>query len=77
MEEIMDKLLAYVTKSTKSKVIDRTDNIFEKGLVHSLFAIQLILYIEKEFDIELEDEDLDFEKIKSIKDIAELVYSRM
>ncbi|PYG84944.1 acyl carrier protein [Ruminiclostridium sufflavum DSM 19573] len=77
MEEIMEKLLAYVTKSTNSKEIYSTDNIFEKGLVHSLFAMQLILYIEKEFDIELEDEELDFEKIKSVKDIAELVYSKM
>ncbi len=35
-----------------------TDNIFEKGFVSSIFAMRLLNFIEKEFDIEVRDEDI-------------------
>ncbi len=77
MNEIENKLMEYINKTTNATDIKVDEDIFEKGIVHSLFAMQLILFIEKEFDVELEDEDLDFEKIKSVKEIAKLVEENM
>lgn len=77
MEKIMEKLMNYVKKSTNAANLGVDDDIFESGIAHSLFAMQLILFIEKEFDVELEDEDLDFEKIKTIREVAKLVESNM
>lgn len=76
MENMKERLLQYVSKAASGVDVKMDDDIFEMGLVHSLFAMQLILFIEKEFDIELEDKDLDFKKIRTVNDIAELVMSR-
>lgn len=49
------------------------DNIFELGLVDSVFAIQLVSFIEEEFGIEVMDSDLDIANFSSVKRIAEFV----
>jgi acyl carrier protein len=67
------KIKDYLSRSLRNYEIKQDDNIFELGIVHSLFAIQLILFIEKSFGIELEDEDLDFDRIKTVNDIVQLI----
>jgi acyl carrier protein len=42
------------------------DDLFELGIANSLFAIQLMTFIEKTFALELEMEDLDIENFKSL-----------
>ena len=49
------------------------DNIFELGLVDSPFAIELVLFIEEEFEIEILDSDLDIENFVSVECIAEFI----
>ena len=42
------------------------DDLFELGIANSLFAIQLMTFIEKTFALEVEMEDLDIENFKSL-----------
>lgn len=42
------------------------DNLFESGLVNSLFAVQLMTFLEKKFGIEIGPDDLDIENFKSV-----------
>lgn len=42
------------------------DDIFELGLVSSLMAMQLVLFVEKSLDIRVESEDLDLDNFRSI-----------
>ena len=42
------------------------DNLFESGIVNSLFAVQLMTFIEKTFAIEVGMDDLDIENFKSL-----------
>jgi methoxymalonate biosynthesis acyl carrier protein len=42
------------------------DELFESGLANSLFAVQLMTFIEKTFAIEVGMEDLDIENFKSL-----------
>jgi methoxymalonate biosynthesis acyl carrier protein len=42
------------------------DDLFESGIVNSLFAVQLMTYIEKTFAIEVGMDDLDIENFKSL-----------
>jgi len=49
------------------------DNIFELGLVDSLFAVQLVLFVEEEFDIEVLDSELNIDTFSSVNRIGELV----
>lgn len=49
------------------------DDIFELGFGNSLFAIELVEFVERSFDLQIEDEDLDLENFSSIRGIARLV----
>jgi len=49
------------------------EDIFASGYANSLFAMQLIVFVETEFAITLDDEDLDFANFQSIDAITEFV----
>lgn len=46
------------------------DDMFALGLVSSLMAMQLVLFIEKELSIRVESQDLDMDNFRSISRIA-------
>ncbi len=46
------------------------DNIFELGFVDSLFAVELVGFIEKELGFELKNEDLEFSHFTSVDNIV-------
>jgi acyl carrier protein len=47
-----------------------SDNIFEMGFVNSLFAMKLVGYIEQEFAIEVDNEDLEISNFNSVDRIV-------
>jgi methoxymalonate biosynthesis acyl carrier protein len=49
------------------------EDIFAAGYVNSLFAMQLVLFVEKEFHITVEDTDMDTENFRTVGGIARLV----
>jgi len=54
------------------------DLLFEDGLgLDSSSAIELIVAIEEEFEIELDDEDLTAEMFKSVRTVSKLVERRL
>lgn len=53
------------------------DDIFKLGFVDSPFAIQLVVFIEEEFCIEVTDSDLDITNFSSVNNITEFVKSKI
>ncbi len=53
------------------------DNIFEMGYVNSLFAMKLLNYVEKEFAITVENEDMDIKNFSSVSNILQLVKKKL
>ena len=49
------------------------ENLFELGIVNSLFAVQLMTFVERKFGIEIGTDDLDIENFKSINATASFV----
>jgi len=49
------------------------DNIFRKGFVDSLFAVQLIAYLEQEFGITVSNKDLDINNFHSVNKMVSFV----
>ncbi|AKF95954.1 acyl carrier protein [Brevibacillus laterosporus] len=49
------------------------DNIFELGYVNSLFAMNILTYIENEFSIEIKNEDIKLENFNTVNNIVALV----
>lgn len=54
-----------------------TDDIFELGLVNSLFAMQLVLFVEQEFDVEIDGDDLDFDNFRTVNAIHNIVQTKI
>jgi acyl carrier protein len=48
-------------------------NLFETGIVNSLFAVQLMTFVERQFGIEIGMDDLEIENFKSINATAAFV----
>jgi acyl carrier protein len=56
-----------------SRPVHDGEDIFSAGLVDSLFALQLVLFLEKEFQIVVEGEDLDLDNFLSVDAMSAFV----
>jgi methoxymalonate biosynthesis acyl carrier protein len=48
-------------------------DIFALGLVNSMFVVQLVSFVEKEFDLTVSGADLDFANFQSVDAVGRLV----
>ena len=71
-ETIMDFIFSSITITD----LDADDNLFETGIINSLFAIQLMTFIEKSFGVEVTMDDLDIENFKSINATTSFVMKK-
>lgn len=49
------------------------EDIFSLGFVNSLFAMQLILFVEETFHVTIDDDDLDTDNFRTINALANLI----
>lgn len=67
------KIREFLSRYFKGRDLQDDENIFATGFVNSLLAMQLVMFVEKEFQLALEDDDLDLENFKSVNTILGLV----
>ncbi len=70
---IKDKVRDFVLNYIGENTVSDSDNMFELGVVNSLFGMQLIRFVEDEFDISVSNDDMDIENFKSIDAITDLI----
>jgi methoxymalonate biosynthesis acyl carrier protein len=63
---IKETIKRFILSSIDFTQLEDDDNLFESGIVNSLFAVQLMTFIEKAFSIEVGLDDLDIENFKSL-----------
>ena len=63
---IRETVKRFILSSISIAKLDDDDNLFESGIVNSLFAVQLMTFLEKTFAIEVGMDDLDIENFKSL-----------
>jgi methoxymalonate biosynthesis acyl carrier protein len=70
-DEVEDKIkrtiTAFIVNATNLSDLGEDDHLFETGVLNSLFAVQLMTFIEKTFQIEVGKDDLDIDNFKSIR----------
>ncbi|MFF2175857.1 acyl carrier protein [Lysinibacillus sp. NPDC058147] len=71
--EIAQKVSGFLTRFFRKYELGRDEDIFSLGFVNSLFATQLIMFLEKEFDITVEPEEMDLNNFRTINAIVEFV----
>ena len=62
-------LLQYIRKQD----LENDEDIFASGFVDSLFAMQLVLFVESEFSVKIERDDLKLDHFRTINALAKLV----
>ena len=73
---IKETVKRFISSSITITNLDDDDNLFESGIVNSLFAVQLMTFIEKTFSIEVGMDDLDIENFKSLNATTAFVLKR-
>ena len=67
------KIGSFMSRTLEQSEIDVDEDIFAAGLANSLFAMQLVDFVEREFGIEIESEDLEIDNFRTIARLAALV----
>lgn len=67
------QIRTFLNRFFKKHDLQDDDDIFELGFVNSLFAMQLVMFIEKTFSIRIQNEDLKFDNFRSINAICKLI----
>lgn len=70
---VRETVANFLLSSINIANLNYDDNLFESGIVNSLFAVQLVTFLEKTFAIEIGMDDLDIENFKSLNATTALV----
>ncbi len=73
MDERKVKIKTFLCRFLRNHDPADDEDVFALGFVNSLLAMQLVQFVEKEFSIIVEDEDLDLDNFRSINAIDALV----
>ena len=68
-----DIIRSYLLENISLEELDDDFDIFEAGVVNSLFAIELMTFLEKTFGIKVTMDDLDMENFKSVNASSDFV----
>jgi methoxymalonate biosynthesis acyl carrier protein len=71
-DEIEGDLLRFLAQKTRATVA-RDQDIFGSGLVTSMFALELVVYLEKSYDVEITGQDLKLDNFRSVRSMTGLV----
>ena len=70
---VTSQILAFISGRYPQVEITSTDNIFQIGFVNSLFAMELVMFIEKTFGVTVPNDELRIENFHSAESMTELV----
>ena len=71
--ENKEKIKGFMGQFISNINISDDEDIFASGLVNSLFAMQLVLFLEKEFQLKVENEDLDYDNFRTLNAIVSFI----
>jgi len=68
-----DQIKAFLETSFRQHDFRDDDDIFGLGFVNSLFAMQLVNFVETTFGITVEDDELELDNFRTIEAMTALV----
>lgn len=79
MSNIEKQVYAYIETAAKlqGQILEKDTNIFDEGLVNSLFVIELMTFLENCFGVKIEMDDLEMNNFKSVGSITEFVNKKI
>jgi acyl carrier protein len=73
MDQDKLKIRSFLSRFFRVEAITDDDDFFAQGFVNSLFAMQLVMWVEKEFGVSIEDQDLDIQNFNTVNAVAGFV----
>ena len=73
MDEVQRRIQDYLEERIKTNVVVDKD-LFESGLVNSMFAMELIVHLEQEFGVAIVGEDLKLDNFRTVERMTSLVH---
>ena len=73
MNAAQTRIKEFLSRFFRQHDLQPDEDIFALGFVNSLLAMQLVNFVEKEFGVTIEDEDLDLANFRSLNAIDALV----
>jgi acyl carrier protein len=73
MEQTKAKIRPFLAQHFQNHDLQDDEDIFAAGFVNSLFALRLVLFVESEFGIRMESEDLKIENFRTVDALARLI----
>ena len=76
LEVFRSQIREFIATAFKGRFLGDEEDIFATGFVNSLFAMELVTFIEKTFGITVESEDLDLDNFRSVERLAGFVATK-
>ena len=73
MNTYKERIRSFLSKYIKNVEIRDDEDIFKAGFINSLFAMRLIVFVENEFTITVDNEDLKLDNFRSINAMSNLI----
>ncbi len=73
MMDIKQQVREFVSRFVRGHDLDDGEDIFATGFVNSMFAMQLVNFVETTFGITVESDDMEIDNFRSIDAISALV----
>ena len=75
--DVRNKVWAFIEPQTVGRNPSDSDDLFAEGYVNSLFAMQIVRFIQSQFDLTLTAEDMNFDNFRTIGGIVQFVESKL
>lgn len=69
----IDIIGGFMSRAFEGRQIAPDEDIFAGGFGNSMFAMQLVTFVERTFGIEIDSEDLDIDNFRTVTRVAALV----
>lgn len=71
--QTMVEIRQFLSRTFKNYELKDDEDIFTLGFVNSLFAMQLVLFVEQKFHIVVENTDLELDNFRTINALTNLI----
>lgn len=75
-DDVTERVRDFVTGQLGEPDIAPDEDLFDSGLASSLFAVQIVMWVERSYHLKVTRDELDIARFRSIEAIAAFVAGR-
>ena len=72
-----EAIRGFILENISEPTVGDDEDIFERGLVRSMFVMQLVLFAEQEFAVSVTGDDLQFDNFRTVNRIDGLITRKL